>query len=342
MLISIAMGYFFLEETHPDLKKDADPFVYHAMPEQTPMITAAGANADPGVDLRQDSYGTFNEVEVPHKDEWRVNADGTSRPPSFTEKYSMTSKWFTWQVAMLTMALGIFTYHSMCYDHLLPIFFQDERVDDITVASTNLFHIPGGLGLSTKQVGIIMSINGLIALFIQAVVFPFAAERLGIWRVFVIVTILHPLAYFIVPYLAALPENLLFTGIYVCLTVRNLLSILAYPTLLILLKQASASPSVLGRINGLAASAGAACRTMAPPVAGLLYGWGLDIGFTGLAHWGTGAVALFGVAQLYFVPREKNDVSTVKSIVPGLPGTADEELPEDIIDVTVVDTDENV
>ena len=342
MLISIAMGYFFLEETHPDLKKDADPFVYHAMPEQTPMITAAGANADPGVDLRQDSYGTFNEVEVPHKDEWRVNADGTSHPPSFTEKYPTTSKWFTWQVAMLTMALGIFTYHSMCYDHLLPIFFQDERVDDITVASTNLFHIPGGLGLSTKQVGIIMSINGLIALFIQAVVFPFAAERLGIWRVFVIVTILHPLAYFIVPYLAALPENLLFTGIYVCLTVRNLLSILAYPTLLILLKQASASPSVLGRINGLAASAGAACRTMAPPVAGLLYGWGLDIGFTGLAYWGTGAVALFGVAQLYFVPREKNDVSTVKSIVPGLPGTADEELPEDIIDVTVVDTDENV
>ena len=230
----------------------------------------------------------------------------------------------------------------MCYDHLLPIFFQDERVDVATVASTNLFHVPGGLGLSTKQVGIIMAVNGLIALFIQAVVFPFAADKLGVWRVFVLVTILHPIAYFIVPYLAVLPENLLLLGIYVCLTIRNLLAILAYPVLLILLKQASVSPSVLGRINGLAASAGAGCRTIAPPVAGLLYGWGLDIGFTGLAYWGTGIVALFGVAQLYFVPRERNDFSTVKSIVPGLPGAAEQEQPADIIDITVVDPDERV
>ena len=306
------------------------------------MITAAGATADPGVDLRQESYGTFNEVEVAHKDQWRVNADGTSRPPSFTEKSSMTSKWFTWQVAMLTLALGIFTYHSMCYDHLLPIFFQDDRIDDVTVASVNPFHVPGGLGLSTKQVGIIMAVNGVIALFIQGVVFPFAADKLGVWRIFVVVTILHPIAYFIVPYLALLPENALFGGIYACLTIRNLLSILDYPVLLILLKQASVSPSVLGRINGLAASAGAACRTIAPPVAGLLYGWGLDIGFTGLAYWGTGIVALFGVAQLYFVPREKYDYSTVKSIMPGLPGAHEQEQPADIIDVTVVDADEHV
>jgi Major Facilitator Superfamily len=319
MLVSIVATYFFLDETHPDFKKDANPFVYRAIREQTPMITAAGATADPGVDLRQESYGTFNEVEISHNDVWRVNADGTSRPPSFSEKLPIDSKWFTWQVAMLTVALGIFTYHSMCYDHLLPIFFQDDRVDDITVASTDLLHIPGGLGLSTKQVGIIMAVNGVIALFIQAVIFPFAAERVGIWRVFVIVTILHPIAYFIVPCLATLPENLLFTGIYTCLAIRNLLSILAYPVLLILLKQASVSPSVLGRLNGLAASVGAACRTVAPPVAGLLYGWGLQIGFTGLAYWGTGLVAVFGVLQLYFVPREKNDISTVKSFVLGLP-----------------------
>jgi Major Facilitator Superfamily len=342
MLLSIFAGYFFLEETHPDLRKGADPFVYHHIAEQTPMITAAGATADPGVDLRQDSYGTFNEVEVPNKDGWFVNIDGTSLPPSLSEKSTDSCKWFTWQVAMLTVALGIFTYHSMCYDHLLPIFFQDDRGNELTVASLSLFRIPGGLGLSTKQVGMIMATNGLIALFIQGVVFPFAAEKLGIWRVFVLVTVLHPIAYFIVPYLALLPENLLFTGIYTCLTIRNLFSILAYPVLLILLKQASASPSVLGRINGLAASAGAACRTIAPPVAGLLYGWGSDLGFSGLAYWGTGFVALVGVAQLYFVPREKNDVSTVKFLVPGFSGATDQEQPVDVVDVTVVEAEQQV
>ena len=204
-----------------------------------------------------------------------------------------------------------------------------------------LLDIRGGLGRSTKDVGAIISLNGILALFVQAIVFPFAAERLGVWKVFVLVTILHPLAYFIVPYLALLPPNLLYPGIYFCLTLRNLLSILAYPVLLILLKQTSTSLSVLGRINGLAASAGAACRTIAPPVAGLLYGWGLDIGYTGLAYWGAGLVALAGTAQLYFVPREKNDTSTVKSLVPGLPG-AREDVVKDIAALGAEGSEERV
>lgn len=315
MIISIIAAFLWLDETHPDFRPNREDFTEYSIAEQTPMITAAGANADPGVDLRQDSYGTFNEVELPCK---------PSELSLYSEKSSPREKWFTWQVAMLIVALGIFTYHSMCYDHLLPIFYQDSRSagPDFTIASTNLFHVDGGLGLSTKDVGVIMAFNGIIALAVQAIIFPFAAERLGIWRIFVIVTILHPVAYFIVPYLALLPESALSVGIYTSLTIRNLLSILAYPALLILLKQASVSASVLGRINGLAASVGAGCRTIAPPVAGLLYGWGAEIGFTGLAYFGTGIVALAGVAQLYFVPRQRYD-ALVKSLVPGLPGSQD-------------------
>lgn len=336
MLVSVIAGYIIIEETHPDFCKGADPTIHHDLPENTPMITAAGVTADQGVDLRQESYGTFNEVDVAQKDEWDVNADGT--PASTRDINScMREKWFTWRVAMLTLALGIFTYHSMCYDHLLPIFFQDERSDEISILSSGLVHVPGGLGLTTKDVGIIMSVNGLIALFIQGVVFPFAVEKIGVFRVFVVVTTLHPVAYFIVPYLALLPQNALFAGIYTCLTIRNVLSILAYPVLLILLKQASISMSVLGRINGLAAAAGAACRTIAPPVAGLLYGWGSNMGFTGLAWWGAGAVALVGVAQLYFVPHGRNDQSTVKPVVTIFADEEAREPPRDVVDVTVFD-----
>lgn len=334
MIISIVMAYFFLDETHPDHQTDSNPDVYSEIPEQTPMIIAAGATADPGVDLRQESYGTFNEVEIPHETHWRVRPNGSRASSYCTEKPK--PKWCTRKVSMLVAALGIFTYHSMCYDHLLPIFLQDERSDDVSMLATSssMLHISGGLGLATKSVGLIMSINGIIALFIQAVVFPFAAERLGIWRIFVLVTILHPVAYFIIPYLTLLPPNLVYPGIYTCLTIRNLLSILAYPVLLILLKQASPAPSVLGRINGLAASVGAACRTISPPIAGLLYGWGADIGFTGLAWWGAGAVAFVGVAQLCFVPRERNDRSLVRPTAPFLAST--EEALMDVVHVEVI------
>lgn len=340
MLVSIVAGYFWLEETHPDRRPGADPMKFRDIAEQTPIITAAGANAAPGVDLRQESYGTFNEVDVQPNTKWQVNVHGSQRSFPLSEKPS--SKCFSWRISMLVVALGIFTYHSMSYDHLLPIFLQDDRLGGVPALATSPFDVPGGLGLSTKTVGLIMSVNGIIALFIQAVVFPLLADTLGVWKVFVLVTLLHPIAYFIVPYLSMLPESLLYPGIYACLTFRNFCGILAYPVILILLKQASPGPNFLGTINGLAASVGAACRTVAPPVSGLLYGWGADIGFTGLAWWGGGFIALVGTAQLYTIPRQKNDYTTVRSAAPCLAATQTVEVPRDVVNVTVVEDSEEV
>jgi MFS family permease len=339
LLLSIIAGYFLLQETHPDLQPQANLFVYDEETDHTPLITAAGATANPDVDLRCDGYGTFNEINIHQEEHWYVNADGTSRPASFDEK--PRPKAFTWQVSMLVVALGIFTYHSMTYDHLLPIFLQDDRLGQISsVTRFNAFHVPGGLGLTTKAVGLIMSVNGLIALFIQGVIFPVLAQWLGVWSIFVLVTVLHPIAYVIVPYLALLPENLVYPGIYACLTIRNLFSILAYPVILILLKQASPAPSVLGKINGLAASAGAACRTMAPPIAGLLYGMGINIGFTGLAWWGSALVSILGALQLWFVPREKNgNITEVRSLAPCLAKVQPEQDQKDIVRVEVAAVD---
>ncbi|KAL8243671.1 hypothetical protein R6Q59_009929 [Mikania micrantha] len=339
---SMVAGYIFLEETHPDLRKDADLYAYHEIAEQTPMISTADVSADPAVDLRQESYGTFNEVEISKEEGWEVYSTGSDLPAPLTEKLDAT-KWLTWKVMMLVVALGVYSYHSMCYDHLLPIFLQEDKPEDILITDAGLFHIPGGLGMTTQTVGLIMSVNGIIALLIQAIIFPLAADRLGIWRLFALVTILHPIAYFILPFVSFLPDNLVLTGLYSCLTVRNLFNITAYPLILILLKQASPSPSVLGRINGLAASIGAGCRTIAPPVAGLLYGTGLDIGFTGLAWWGAGLVAMLGGAQIYFIPRDKNDTTVVKPVASCLAAAMiSEEVPNDIVKVSIVDSTQDV
>ena len=332
-------GYFLLIETHPDLQPWSTQEELDNTTAETPLLATAGAtaNAD-GVDLRSDSYGTFNEVEIDEEKQWVVNTDGSSRPPSVHKE---PTKIITRPVLMIVVALGIFTYHSMTYDHLLPIFLQDERTTDhISKLASSAFDVPGGLGLSTPAVGIIMSFNGLIALFIQAIVFPLFASWLGVWRVFVVVTLLHPIEYIMVPYLAFLPPNLVYPGIWVCLTVRNFTSILAYPVILILLKEASPSRFVLGRINGLAASAGAACRTVAPPVAGYLYGLGADIGFTGLAWWGSAAVAIAGAIQMFWVNREKNKHAYVRSIARCMQPMEEEPRRTSVVHIRVVEPEE--
>jgi hypothetical protein len=305
MLLSVFAAWIFMTETHPD-KQPADVATVPHMPHRPsvstsrPLLTSGGAAAN----LEQDNYGTFAHVEESAiEEDWNVKADGTSRPAS------MSGKTFTRRVTLLIVALGIFTYHSMTYDHLLPIFFQDERVapDGTHMMGKDLppGSLAGGLGLSTKDVGVIMTIQGLIALFVQGVVFPLMASYLGIWRTFITVTIAHPVAYFIVPWLVFLPQHLLYPGIYACLTIRNLTSIVAYPILLILIKEASPAPNCLGKINGLAASTGAACRTMAAPIAGFLYGVGIQIDLTALAWWASTAVALVGVVQAFFIVQRK-------------------------------------
>ncbi|KAK2759329.1 hypothetical protein FQN54_002807 [Arachnomyces sp. PD_36] len=344
LFLSIILGYFLLKETHPDMQ----PWIASAFRDnpatETPLMATAGSTAHPAADLRAESYGTFNDVDMHEDQEWNVNADGTSRPPSFSS-VSESKKVFTKRVTMLIIALGIFTYHSMTYDHLLPIFLQDKAVKNI---GDSPFDIPGGLGLETQTVGLIMSVNGIIALVIQAVVFPIFASWLGIWKLFVMVTVLHPIAYFIVPFLAFLPKNLLFPGIYTCLSIRNFLSILAYPVLLILIKQSSPSDSVLGKINGLAASAGAACRTIAPPIAGLLYGAGSKVGFTGVAWWGSCLVATFGAIQLWFMSGKRNTSVSVRAAAPCLAGainhhnTSDEMSKDNVIHIVVEDPESEV
>jgi len=296
LLISILAGFFLLQETHPDMQPRVSlpEDTYHS--EETPLMATADAIKTPAVDLRAETYGTF---EGSDDTAWR------NTPTKFTPP-----KVFTKNVIALIIALGVFTYHTMTYDHLLPIFLEDDQGTRETIsaiANGSPLNVPAGLGLSVQQVGVIMSVNGMIALFVQAVIFPLVAERFGIYRLFITVSILHPIAYMMVPFLMYLPSSLLYPGLYTCLFVRNLLAIIAYPVILILIKEATPSPTVLGKVNGLAASAGAACRTVAPPVSGYLYALGSKTHFTGLAWFGSAFVAALGSFQCFMISRARRE-----------------------------------
>lgn len=229
----------------------------------------------------------------------------------------------------------------MTYDHLLPIFLQDRRIDEILINADSFSPMAGGLGLSTQQVGIIMSFSGIIALVIQGVVFPLIAAWLGVWKLFIVVTIGHPIPYLVVPYLSMLPESWVYPGIYICLTIRNFFSIVAYPLLLILLKEASPSPTHLGKINGLAASVAAACRTIASPIAGFLYGIGTKMNFTPVSWWASALIAVLGALQVAFLQRKHKRNTQIHSAAPCRFMPAEEPFKTDIVHITVDASDES-
>lgn len=288
LLMSILLGYFLLEETHPGMQPRARLSQDTFLSENTPLIETSDAMKRPAVDLRDENYGTVRGRDQP--------------APAWAAEAEKPAGIFCRRIMAIILSLSIFTYHSMTYDHLLPIFFEDDRAP---VRSLAVLRSPGGLGLSLQAVGVVMAVQGAIALFMQAVVFPLMAERVGVYRLFIFVTVLHPVAYVIVPFLLYVPDALLYPAIYLCLAVRNFFSILLYPLLLILIKEATPSPAVLGKVNGLAASAGAACRMVAPPVAGYLYAVGKRLDCTALAWYGSALVAVVGAVQCFSVERDR-------------------------------------
>lgn len=338
LLVSILLGYFLLDETHPDMQPRVllpdDTF----LSENTPLIETSDAMKRPAVDLRDENYGTMRSRDVP-----------PPPPSSSSSSSSSVSSWpqkdidpappasiFCKRIMAVIISLSIFTYHSMTFDHLLPIFFEDARpsphsltLSSISIAASGSGLGGGGLALTLQSVGLIMAVQGVIALLMQALVFPLLAERVGVYRLFLFVTVLHPIVYLIVPALAYIPvsapedgggsggSGLLYAGIYACLVVRNFFSILSYPLLLIMIKEAATTASstsstglttkttglMLGKVNGLAASAGAACRMVAPPVAGYLYAVGKRMEWTALAWYASALVAGVGAVQCFCVKR---------------------------------------
>ncbi|KAK0645658.1 major facilitator superfamily domain-containing protein [Cercophora newfieldiana] len=312
LLMSILLGYFLLEETHPDMQPRVLLPDTTFLSENTPLIETSDAMKRPAVDLRDENYGTIRSIDG-------VDTSGASTKN--VEKRPDLNVFTNKRIMAVVLALSIFTYHSMTYDHLLPIFLEDDRAPLSHAVGLfdhfSPFYSPGGLGFSLQAVGMIMAIQGLIALFMQAVVFPIMAERMGVHRLFIFVTLFHPIAYAIMPSLLFVPEQLLYPALYLFLTIRNFFGILVYPLLLILIKEATPSLTILGKVNGLAASASAACRMVAPPVAGYLYAMGRRMDCTALAWYGSTFVAILGAIQCFSVTRSKARERSANSLKAG-------------------------
>ena len=256
---------------------------------------------DQSFDIRRSSFATVYSISrVPGSDRPNFRAPDASDEPQKT---------FNFSVIMLTIVTVLISYHQMSFATILPVFLLDVP------HSSAKPDLVGGLGYTVHDVGVFMAVNGVIALFIQGIVFPFFVEKVGVWRSFFSLILIYPLAYIFVPFLSILPRSGIPAGLYVLLTLQNFLGIIIFPCALILLKNATPSPQVLGKVNGLAMSACCAARTVGPPLVGIIY----SAGGSAAAMWSTAGFALVGAIQLFWVPREHVDKVNVENPLTGKP-----------------------
>ena len=83
---------------------------------------------------------------------------------------------------------------------------------------------------------------------------------------------------------------------------------IAFPSTAILIANAAPSKSVLGSINGVAASVACLSRALGPIVTGFLHTVGLKMGYTGLAWWIGGLICAIGAVESFWMedPDQKD------------------------------------
>lgn len=163
------------------------------------------------------------------------------------------------------------------------------------------FKFSGGFALSTKTIGFMMAVQGVYSMIAQLWLFPFIVKRIGTLQAFRLIMTIWPILYFAVPYLVLLPSNLQKAGIYFCLLAKITFHVIAFPSNAILLANAAHSKSVLGTINGVAASTACLARAFGPTVTGSIHSAGLRLGYNGPAWWASGLVCAIGALEAYFM-----------------------------------------
>lgn len=187
----------------------------------------------------------------------------------------------------------------------MPVFLSTPESDNENAVLP--FKFTGGLGLQTKTIGFMLAVQGVYSMIAQLWFFPFIVRRFGTLRTFRIVLLVWPPLYLVVPYLILLPAKLQMPAAYVALIGKITFHVIAFPSTAIMLANAAPSSTVLGCINGAAASTASLSRAFGPTVTGLLHSKGLESGYSVLAWWACGLVCVIGAVQSFWMEETESE-----------------------------------
>jgi hypothetical protein len=181
----------------------------------------------------------------------------------------------------------------MTFDAMLPTLLSTKPPEN-PLPWKLPFKFVSGYGLDTKQIGVILSIQGIYSMIATVLVFPFVVRRLGALALFRLITLSYPILYIATPYLVLLPSSLRMAGVYGVVIWKCTFATMAYPANAILLTNSAPSLLMLGTINGVAASTASLSRAFGPTVSGFLFSAGLRLGYSGLAWWCSAIITVAG------------------------------------------------
>lgn len=297
LVLGILNGVLFIEETHPDLKHKRDrgrevgDYLLQKVGNFISFVTGTNEPEDPPPGYRTNENSPLL-LSTPAP---QIAGDIESASEKENRGFSVT---FSKQVVLVILGYGILAFHSVSFDSMMPIMLSEAVSAEEPVMP---FKFAGGFGMTPKQIGFMMAVQGVYSMVAQLWFFPWIVRKIGTLNAFRSVMVVWPALYFVVPYLVLLPGHLKSFGIYAALLTKITFHVVAFPANAILLANAAPSKAVLGTINGAASSTACLCRAFGPTISGSIHSAGLKSGYNGFSWWAGGIVCAFGALEAYFI-----------------------------------------
>jgi hypothetical protein len=192
------------------------------------------------------------------------------------EKRSTISETLTKDVINSILAYAMWAFNTVIFDEVLALFVA-------TPVHT------GGLSMTAKEFGLIMSLLGIIQICIQIFAYPVFERKFGLIGTFRFAIVLMILSVPTIPCLNMLARYLTDTagnltvqnrlliqaGLYVLLSIRLMSCCFGYVCVLILVNDSSPHPRNLATVHGIGQVAAAFVRSIGPAIGGTLWSWSL-------------------------------------------------------------------
>ncbi|KAK7423744.1 hypothetical protein QQX98_000934 [Neonectria punicea] len=221
-------------------------------------------------------------------------------PESIKERPLLRSI-FTKNVCITLLQAFLQALHVSAFNAVFFVLLPTPRAENSPISLP--FRFTGGLGLSSRKVGLANTIIGTVGIPLQLFVYPRVNDHLGVLTSYRIFLPLSIMAYCMVPYLVLLPEKALV--VWSCLIVVLSLHVISRtfvgPATMILVNESAPSPILLGTVHGFASSTSSAARIMGPTIGGAVLGWGLANNYVGMRLWGMATVAIVNWVLLLWI-----------------------------------------
>ncbi len=309
--VGITTGILFLEETLETLhgrrdyglvlgRKLIGTIKSHVLTVQEALHLRGRPEDETGVDREHEPLlkAQSDEETLPLEPK-----SPTPPPPSYSEVLNH-------QALLNLLVYTLLALHNMGFDMLLPVFMSHSPMETkspglslaTVISSSNPLKFSGGFGLTHFQIGIITTVYGVCGMLIQFFLFPPIARRFGVLNCFKACAIAYPIAYFLIPFTALLPDTRSrVVSCFAVMLVKCWCSIFAFPCSMILLTNSASSMRVLGTLNGFATSFSAIGRAAGPAIGGAMFTVGVEHGYVIAAWWTFSAMAIIAAIPAWLL-----------------------------------------